>query len=81
MSDRPPAWMGWKQLAAHAGVHRATLQRWSRLPGFPPVSYPTSQRPRINVAAFDAWLAAQQAGANTPGVDAVLAEIRGRKGA
>ncbi len=78
-AQRPPAWLGWAQLAAHAGVSADTLRRWSRLPGFPPVAYPTRRRPRISVAAFDAWLAAQQAGANAPGVDVVLAAIRGQK--
>ena len=81
MSAPPPAWMGWTALAAHAGIHPATLRRWSRLPGFPPVSYPTSRRPRISVGAFDAWLESQAASTSAPGVDAVLAEIRARKGA
>ncbi len=76
--ERPstPAWMGWTALAAHADVSSDTLRRWSRLPGFPVVSYPTSRRPRISVALFDQWLAAQTAAARAPGVDAVLNAIR-----
>ncbi len=79
MSERPPMWMGWSQLARYAGVHPDTLRRWSRLPGFPAVSYPTSRRPRVSREAFDAWLAAQAGPRAAPGVDQVLAEIRGRK--
>ncbi len=82
MSDRPPMWLGWTALAAHAGVSADTLRRWSRLPGFPEIYYPTSRRPRIRVAAFDAWLEAQQARPGAPGVDVILAELRAaRKGA
>jgi len=72
----PPTWMGWSQLARHAGVSVDTLRRWAARPGFPPISYPSPHRPRICRLCFDAWLSHQTAG--HPGVDAVITGLRGQ---
>ena len=73
--------MGWEQLARHSGLSVDTLRRLAREPNFPPVVRASPRRPRINRQAFDQWLAARVPSTNVLGVDAVLAEIRGRKGA
>ncbi len=75
MSDRPPAWLGWEQLARHSGLSVDTLKRLAREPGFPPVVHASPRRPRINRQAFDQWLASRQA-PSAPGVDEVLDAIR-----
>jgi hypothetical protein len=81
MSDRPPAWMGWEQLARHSGLSVDTLRRVALEPGFPPVVHASPRRPRINVTSFDQWLQGRGRATAHAGVDAVLAEIRARKGA